>query len=74
VTDAMILLKIADVGLIATRANYSKKIFLKNVERFAKEHELHNLGFVINGLESNKRHGYGYGYGYGYGTNKGYYD
>ena len=74
VTDAMILLRIADVGLIVTRANYSKKIFLKNVERFAKEHELHNLGFVINGLESSKSHGYGYGYGYGYGTNKGYYE
>ncbi|MCJ7764932.1 MAG: CpsD/CapB family tyrosine-protein kinase, partial [Thiovulaceae bacterium] len=74
VTDAMILLKIADVGLIATRANYSKKIFLKNVERFAKEHELHNLGFVINGLESSKSHGYGYGYGYGYGPSKGYYE
>ena len=74
VSDAMILLKMADVGLIITRANYSKKMFLKNVERFAKEHELHNLGFVINGLESSKHHGYGYGYGYGYGSSKGYYE
>ncbi len=74
VTDAMILLKLADVGLIVTRANYSKKSFLKNIERFATEHELHHLGFIINGLESSKRHGYGYGYGYGYGSGKGYYD
>ncbi|MEN8148046.1 MAG: polysaccharide biosynthesis tyrosine autokinase [Campylobacterota bacterium] len=74
VTDAMILLKMADVGLIVTRANYSKKSFLKNIERFASEHELHNLGFIINGLESSKKHGYGYGYGYGYGSGKGYYD
>ncbi len=74
VTDAMILLKMADVGLIVTRANYSKKSFLKNIERFSTEHELHNLGFIINGLESSKKHGYGYGYGYGYGSGKGYYE
>ncbi len=74
VTDAMILLRMADVGLIVTRANYSKKSFLKNIERFATEHELHNLGFIINGLESSKKHGYGYGYGYGYGSGKGYYE
>jgi len=74
VTDAMILLKMADVGLIVTRANYSKKSFLKNIERFAKEHTLGNLGFIINGLESSRRQGYGYGYGYGYGSGKGYYE
>ena len=74
VTDAMILLKMADVGLIVARANYSKKSFLKNIERFALEHELHNLGFILNGIESSKKQGYGYGYGYGYGSGKGYYD
>ncbi|MGB6018463.1 MAG: polysaccharide biosynthesis tyrosine autokinase [Sulfurimonadaceae bacterium] len=74
VTDAMILLQIADIGLIVTRANYSKKSFLKNIERFATEHKLQNLGFIINGLESDKKQGYGYGYGYGYGSGKGYYD
>ena len=74
VTDAMILLKLADVGLIVTRANYSKKSFLKNIERFALEHELHHLGFILNGLDSSRKHGYGYGYGYGYGSGKGYYD
>jgi len=74
VTDAMILLKMSDVGLIVARANYSKKSFLKNIERFASEHELHNLGFILNGLEASKKQGYGYGYGYGYGSGKGYYD
>jgi len=64
----------ADVGLIVTRANYSKKSFLKNIERFSKEHDLNNLGFIINGLESSRKHGYGYGYGYGYGSGKGYYE
>ncbi len=74
VTDAMILLKMADVGLIVARANYSKKSFLKNIERFSSEHELHNLGFILNGIESSGKQGYGYGYGYGYGSGKGYYD
>jgi capsular exopolysaccharide synthesis family protein len=74
VSDAMILLKTADIGLIVTRANYSKKEFLKNVDKFSKEHSLSNLGFILNGIESSKRHGYGYGYGYGYGSSKGYYE
>ncbi len=74
VSDAMILLKTADVGLIVTRANYSKKAYLKNVEKFSREHELNNLGFILNDLESSKGHGYGYGYGYGYGSSKGYYE
>ncbi len=74
VTDAMILLQIADIGLIVTRANYSKKAFLKNIERFATEHKLQNLGFIINGVESDKKQGYGYGYGYEYGSGKGYYE
>ena len=74
VTDAMILLQIADIGLIVTRANYSKKAFIKNIERFAAEHKLQNLGFIINGVESDKKQGYGYGYGYGYGSGKGYYE
>lgn len=74
VSDAMILLKTADIGLIVTRANYSKKAYLKNVDKFAKEHELNNLGFILNGIESSKGHGYGYGYGYGYGSSKGYYN
>jgi len=74
VTDAMILLKMADVGLIVTRANYSKKSFINNIERFSSEHKLTNLGFILNGMESNKRQGYGYGYGYGYGSGKGYYE
>jgi len=74
VTDAMTLLKLADVGLIVTRANYSKKAFLKNVERFAQTHNLNNLGFVLNGVISDKSHGYGYGYGYGYGNADAYYE
>ncbi|WP_345974707.1 polysaccharide biosynthesis tyrosine autokinase [Sulfurimonas sp. HSL3-7] len=74
VSDAMILLKTADIGLIVTRANYSKKAYLKNVDKFSKEHDLNNLGFILNGIESSKRHGYGYGYGYGYGSSKGYYE
>ena len=71
VSDAMILLKTADIGLIVTRANYSKKEFLKNVDKFAKEHDLSNLGFILNGIESSKGHGYGYGYGYGDGSGRG---
>ena len=72
VADAMILLKRADVGLVVTRANFSNRAFLKNIERLTKEQSLDNIGIIINALEG-KKNGYGYGYGYGYGAEPGYY-
>ena len=73
VADAMILLKHADVGLVVTRAYFSNRAFLKNIERLVKEQSLDQVGIIVNGLEG-KKNGYGYGYGYGYGTEPDYYD
>ncbi len=74
VTDAMMLMKRSDINLFVFRAKFSKKDFIKNINRFVKEHELHNSGIILNGLELNKKFGYGYGYGYGYGHAHDYYD
>ena len=63
VTDAMALMKLSDVSLYVLRAGYSKKAFLQDINRMAQEHEITNLGLVLNDIRYN-RSGYGYGYGY----------
>ncbi|MDQ7042788.1 MAG: polysaccharide biosynthesis tyrosine autokinase, partial [Sulfurimonas sp.] len=68
VADAMTLMKVSDVNLFVVRANYSKKDFLKNINRFVEEQHLENSGILINMVKLDKKSGYGYGYGYGYGT------
>jgi len=73
VTDAMMLMKISDLNIFVIRANYSKKDFIKNINRFVEEHKLNNPGMVLNGVELSKNSGYGYGYGYGYGHASDYY-
>ena len=73
VTDAMMLMKISDLNIFVMRANYSKKDFIKNINRFVEEHKLNNPGMVLNGVQLTKNSGYGYGYGYGYGHANDYY-
>jgi len=73
VTDAMMLMKISDLNIFVMRADYSKKDFIKNINRFVQEHKLNNPGMVLNGVKLSKNSGYGYGYGYGYGHASDYY-
>lgn len=54
VADALVLMRISDLNLIIMKKGYSKKGFLTNLNRFIQEHELHNVGIVLNGLELNK--------------------
>jgi len=73
VTDAMMLMKMSDINLFVFRAKFSKRDFIKNINRFVNDHKLKNSGIILNGLELNKKFGYGYGYGYGYGQAHDYY-
>jgi len=74
VTDALILMNYADIALLVTRAAYTRKEFVKNLDRLAKEHNQHTFGMILNGVEIGEKYGYGYGsnYGYGYGNDKYY--
>lgn len=72
VSDAMIIMRMSDINLIVLKANYSKKDYLKNINRFVDDHEL-NAGIVLNGIELGNKFGYGYGYGYKYGQSNSYY-
>ena len=64
VTDAMVTMRMSDINLIILRANYSKKEFIKNINRFVDDYGL-NAGIILNGVELKGNAGYGYGYGYG---------
>ena len=71
VSDAMIVMRMSDINLIVVRAEYSKKEFFKNINKFVQEHEL-RAGIILNGVKTSAKsgaYGFGYGYNYGYGSN-----
>ncbi len=65
VADAMKIMHMSDISLILLRANYSKKDFIKNINRLTKDGNI-NPGIILNDIALGKSYGYGYGYGYGY--------
>jgi hypothetical protein len=57
----------ADTSIYVVRAGYSKKVFLKNVEKISTFKDISGLGILLNDAKMHKNnYGYGYGYGYGY--------
>lgn len=74
VTDALILMYYSDITFTIVRASYTRKEFIKNLDRLAKEHSHNHVGMILNGVEIGDKYGYGYGvsYGYGYGNGKYY--
>ena len=67
VSDAGILLSHSDIVLYVFKADYSKKEFVKVMNKFKKEKKIKQMGIVINGVKHQESY-YGYG-GYG-----GYYE
>jgi Mrp family chromosome partitioning ATPase len=66
VTDARTLMHFADTSLYVLRADYSKKEFLRSIEKLSRE-KISGLGILLNDVKLGKAsYGYGYGYGYGY--------
>lgn len=66
VTDAIELLKYADVNMYIIRQKYTKKDMMKMMDDKYINGEVKNIGYVINDFETNSKYGYGYGY---YSTN-----
>ena len=61
VTDGIMAMKRADLSIYVVRANYSKKDFLKNLDRVVSINKLANVAVVLNALPtSSKTYGYGY--------------
>lgn len=64
VTDAVIIMNYSDLSLAVIRANYTRKEFIKNIDKLASEHEGNRVGLILNGVKIGSEYGYGYGYGY----------
>jgi capsular exopolysaccharide synthesis family protein len=69
VTDGLPALRKANIPLYVMRADFSKKPFVRQVEKMEKTYHIKNLSLVLNGVKG-KRNGYGYYYGEG----QGYYE
>jgi len=76
VTDATIIMNYSDISFFVVRAKYTRKEFVKNIDRMAKEHSQNRMGVILNGTLIGSEYGYGYGasYAYGYGNAQYYKD
>jgi capsular exopolysaccharide synthesis family protein len=72
VTDGVLVMKKSDLQIFVIRADYSRKVFIDNLERLHQIHQFPNLSLILNGVHRsvNSYYGYGYGYGVGYYTKK----
>ena len=73
VTDGILIMRKADVPIYIVRADYSKKSFLKNINKIMKTNNFTRLTVILNDAKGVAA-GYGYGYGYEYGYGNSYYD
>lgn len=62
VTDGIMAMKRADISIYVFRANYSKKDFLKNLQRVLKLNKFTNVTTVLNALPPAHEGYYGSGY------------
>ncbi|SMB95988.1 capsular exopolysaccharide family [Hymenobacter roseosalivarius DSM 11622] len=70
VTDGILIMRKADIPLYIVRAGYSKKAFLKNINKLMRTNNFTRLSTILNDASATGLSGYSYGYGYG----QGYYD
>lgn len=64
VTDGILVMRKSDLSVYVVRADYSKKVFLKSINKLVTINKFNNMALILNSLN----HGQGYGYGYGYGN------
>ena len=64
VTDGIQALKKATIPIYIVRADFSKKIYVKNINRIVKIHKLKNLSLILNSLKKSSNGKYGYRKGY----------
>ncbi len=62
VTDGILAMKKADLAIYIVRANYSRKAFLKTLERLVRVNQFKNISVILNAVPKTSGNGYGYGY------------
>ncbi|MDQ3050934.1 MAG: polysaccharide biosynthesis tyrosine autokinase [Bacteroidota bacterium] len=73
VSDGIPIIKKADYPLYILRANYSRKMFINNINKLMDDSKVSKLALILNGVDlSRLKYGYGYNYSYGYGYGYGY--
>lgn len=73
VSDTLQIGRVANITVYVCRADYTPKRFFEQLNTYAAEKRLPNIGIVVNGIDmSKKKHRYNYGYGY-YGRMGAYY-
>lgn len=63
VSDTFSLTKFTEVTLYVSRANYTKRNFIKYLNEVAALGQLNNVAIIVNDTDAKLSHGYGYGYG-----------
>jgi len=77
VTDGMKSVLMAEYPIYLFKANYSKRVFIQNVNRLVSESNISRLSIVLNAVDREySSYGYDKGYAYGYygGYGYGYYE
>ncbi len=72
VTDGILIMRKVDIPIYIVRAGYSRKVFLKNINKIIRQNGFTHLCTILNDARSGGLYGYGYGYGYSYGYGYGY--
>ncbi|MTI20054.1 polysaccharide biosynthesis tyrosine autokinase [Fulvivirga sp. RKSG066] len=62
VTDGVLAMKRADLAIYIVRANYTKKLFLRTLNRLINVNQFKNLAVVLNASSTSGSNSYGYGY------------
>lgn len=68
VTDGIIIMQKVDTPIYVMRSAYSKRNYIKNINKLVRANGFTNLSVVLNAVDNFKTYGYGYGYGYEYYT------
>ena len=66
-------MKKATIPLFVVRADFSKKVFVRSINKITQIHHLNNPSFVLNSVKKSGSYGYGHGsnsYGYYEETNE----
>ena len=62
VTDGLLAMKMADLAIYILRANNSKQVFTKTLDRLVKVNNFQNISVILNAVPRSAGNGYGYGY------------
>nr|WKN38313.1 polysaccharide biosynthesis tyrosine autokinase [Tunicatimonas sp. TK19036] len=69
VTDGVLVMEKVNVPLYVFRADFSRKAFIKTLERLKTKRNYEHLALILNSVDAISEYGYEkYGYGYGYYT------